>query len=556
MGYVYKAQFWVGLWLVAVIAIATAIWHEDRFFAMSGLPIAEVSRAVRDVSYRSEDDLRWKAIGGERQVVFDGDRIATGRSSNAILDFGDGRTAHVGEDTSLGISTIRQTDGITYILTLPKGLLAIKNSSKKQAAHKNALFPIIVRTGGKDFLIEPGQEKGIAKTSRGVTEYKPERVKAMTFKKTVAPEPQIINEPLPVDVPTVVTVATPNPPPPTVADLAPTPQVQLDAAPSPVPVVGLAPKSSVEVPKPSISGSEIQITTRLAPMYFTFESFGSLGRSSITIEWKEPSNLPKGWSPALELSVGRSKKQITLPRGRKHQLAWSDFGPLRAQTARDGVPCARVLIRGGAKINGESSPQWSFQDKALETSVCSYKEASGNVPLLVAMSDLVTTGNTQDGVFAQRSQEGLQYQMVVQSASQYVALLPIMGRAKALKVTKVPGYAENGVFIAKSGRIIMQLAGPGFSPTQADQMMAFLGGDFVFKGSRSSLYDATQMSVDQLKSWVANNTQQGKKVYVHRSGSLLPISRDFLEERREVAAFVKSVASQLFVEKVEVIAFK
>jgi hypothetical protein len=45
-------------------------------------------------------------------------------------------------------------------------------------------------------------------------------------------------------------------------------------------------------------------------------------------------------------------------------------------------------------------------------------------------------------------------------------------------------------------------------------------------------------------------------VYVHRSGTLLPISRDFLEERREVAAFVKAVASQLFVEKVEIIAFK
>jgi hypothetical protein len=43
---------------------------------------------------------------------------------------------------------------------------------------------------------------------------------------------------------------------------------------------------------------------------------------------------------------------------------------------------------------------------------------------------------------------------------------------------------------------------------------------------------------------------------VHRTGTLLPISRDFLEERREVAAFIKTVASQMFIDKVEIIAYK
>ena len=85
---------------------------------------------------------------------------------------------------------------------------------------------------------------------------------------------------------------------------------------------------------------------------------------------------------------------------------------------------------------------------------------------------------------------------------------------------------------------------------------AFTGADIVFKGARSSLYDASHLSVDQLKTMVSQNMAQGKKVYVQKSGNLFPVSRDFLEERREVAVFIKSIASQMFTEKVDIVAYK
>jgi len=545
MSSVNKAGIWVGIWLVAVTALVTTLWHEDKFFALSGLPIAEVSKANRDVSYRSEDDLRWKSISGESQVVCDGVKIATGRCSNAVMDFGDGRAAHIGEDTSVGISTIRQSKGMTYILTLPKGLLAIKNSSVAREEKGKNRFPIIVRTGGKDFLIEPGQEKGIAKTTRGVAEFKGERLKTMTLKKDIVPEPIIVNEPLPVEIPQL---------PPSIPVVEPTPPVLAVKEPAKEKVVEQKPQARPLATE--VVGSEIQLTSQLAPAYFTFDSFASVGSGSFVIEWKEPSSTPSGWRPAVEIGSGLATKRIVLKKGGKQQLAWSDFGALKGKTGSDGLPCVKLTIRGGAQIEGDSTPKWSFKKQTLETVLCSYKDASANVPMVVGVSDLVLDGPGLSGVFPQRSAEPLKYQMVAATSSQYLALLPLMSRSKFIKILKVPGFSESGMFIAKSGKIVMQLAGAGFNATAADQILSIVGGDFVFKGARSSLYDATQLNVDQLIEWVSNSAQQGKKVYVHRSGTLLPISRDFLEERREVAAFVKAVASQLIVEKVEIIAFK
>jgi hypothetical protein len=102
----------------------------------------------------------------------------------------------------------------------------------------------------------------------------------------------------------------------------------------------------------------------------------------------------------------------------------------------------------------------------------------------------------------------------------------------------------------------MQLAGSGFTAKSADRMLKITGGDFVYKGSKSALYDASAYSADELKEWVSKSESSGRKVYVQRSGHLLPISKDFLEERREVAAFIKTVASQIFTEKVDIIAVK
>lgn len=527
MSSVYKSGLAIGLWFMAVVAVVTMLWHEERFFALGGSPIALVSTANRDVSYRSEDDVRWKAIGGRKQVVFDGDKIATGGSSSAAMDFGDGRVAQIGDDTTMGISTIRQAKGLTYIINLPKGSVAIKNSPASTKNKGKNLFPIIIRAGGKDFLIEPGEEKGIVKTTSGVAEFKGiVRPRVISIPKEPVAEPVAMIDPLP----------PPPPPPPLVKEKIPEP---------------LPP-----TPEPEALGSEIEITSSMAPRYFTFDSLDATKSAATILEWKEPSSLPTGWRPAIELTSGSNTKRVLLKRGGKHQLTWSDFGAVKGQAGTDGLPCAKLAVRAGAQVEGKLGPKWAFSKQLIETSLCSYKDAAVNVPIVVALSSLASTGSTRPGTFSSQPIQPLKYQIVATTPSQYLSLIPLMSRAGYLRIAKIPGFSETGVFVAKDGKIIMQLSGSGFNASAADQILAFSGADFVFKGPRSSLYDATQMGTDELKEWVSKRSQQGKKVYLPRSGTLLPISRDFLEERREVAAFVKAVASQLFVEKVEIIAFK
>ncbi len=528
---------WFGLWLAAVAGVSYTLWHEDSFFALSGTPVASITSAERDVSYRGEDDVRWRPIGGKNQPVFDGDKIATGGKSGASMDFGDGRIAKIGDETSVSVSTIRQTSGLTYILNLPKGSVEIKNSRSPKTG--KARFPIIIRSGGKDFLIEPGEEKAIVKTRSGVVMFKgPAPKKIQEIPKQEAPQIEVLM----VADPEPVKEEPPPPPPPKVVVVVPPKK--------PIPVPPPPP------PEPEVEGTEMAITSSIPKVYYTFDSLDAVKGQMIALKWSEPESAHESWVPLLELSNGSVKKVIELKKGGVASLGWGDFGPIKADSAGDGLPCALLTLRGGAKITVASGVKTSFSKVAKETKICSYKDGAANVPLVVGMSHIDGDRPPKTGAFTAVTPEPLRYQIVATTAAQYLALMPLASKSSYIKIARVPGFAERGVFVAKSGKVIAQLSGSGFNAAASDKVMGYLSGEIVFKGARNSLYDATSLSADQLKEWISKNTQQGRSVYVHRTGTLLPISRDFLEERREVAAFIKTVASQMFIDKVEIIAYK
>jgi hypothetical protein len=531
-------EVWFGLWLVAVTAVSYTLWHEDRFFALSGTPVASITKAERDVSYRGEDDVRWRPIGGKNQPVFDGDKIATGGKSGASMDFGDGRIAKIGDETSVSVSTIRQTSGLTYILNLPKGSVEIKNSGTAKPG--KARFPIIIRSGGKDFLIEPGEEKAIVKTKSGVVMFKgPVPKKIQELQKQEAPQIDVL---MVADPEPIKEEVLPPPPAPKIVAVKP-------KQPDPIP-------QTPPTPEPEVEGTEMMITSGIPKVFFTFDSLDAVKGQMMTLKWSEPRSAHQSWVPMIELTNGAVKKVIGLKKGGVAGLSWGDFGPIKADSAGDGLPCALLVLRGGAKITLTSGAKTSFSKETKETKICSYKDAAANAPLVVGMSHIEGDRPVKTGAFAAVSPEPLKYQIIATTAAQYLALMPLASKSAYIKVARVPGFSDRGVFVAKSGKVIAQLSGSGFNAAASDKVMGYLSGEIVFKGTRNSLYDATALTADQLKEWISKSTQQGRSVYVHRTGTLLPISRDFLEERREVAAFIKTVASQMFVDKVEVIAYK
>lgn len=555
MGSGNKINLLFGAWLVCVAATVGLLWHEDKFFAVGGTPVATITKTQRDVSYRSEDDVRWKTLASSGQNVFDGDKVATGKRSSALIDFGDGRAANVGEDSGLTFSSIRQKSGLTYILGLSKGSVAIEKVTLASTKAAKNQFPIIIRSGGRDYQIEPGEEKGITRDDRGVVEFKGRRKPRGAAKVSVV-SPDVA--PLPVPVPAIPLAA-----------IEPVPQEASVVAPvaEPIPAPKHIPKpvvpAKVKKPEVKVAGTEIDLdTSHLKPAYYSFQSLaGSRGEIG-NLKWKEPilTDLPAdaAWTPAVELYSSAGKKQLALPKGGLSlSLKTDDFGSLKSETQRDGVPCAILKMRGGAKMTIRGKTVWTFSDSAKEVLICSYKDAGNNVPLVVGLASLAGDGNQSRGpIFPAPAGMGLGFQMIVTTASQYNSLLSLMTQSSSFRVAKAQGLAENGVFVAKGGKIVMQLAGSGFNAKSADQVRELTGADLVFKGARSSLYDASHLSVDQLKTMVAQNMAQGKKVYVQKSGNLFAVSRDFLEERREVAVFIKSIASQMFTERVDIVAYK
>ena len=576
-------SFILGVWLVAVGSTAALLWHQDRFFATSGLPFARISTTTKDVTYRSEDDIRWKPISGSGQSIFDGDKLATGPASSAIVDFGDGRAANLGAETSVAMSTIRQSSGLTYIISLSKGSVAVQKVKISNPKIKSA-FPIIIRSGGRDYQIEPGQEKGISRDDKGVREFagkhRPSKatpvasdnssgagvsdlkISAAVVEKLIQEVPSNLGAGAPDNAALLgsadggnkiapkVKVSEPKKNPPKLPALAATRPSVPEKAPAPA-----------EMPKVAASQLELDFSS-LGSEYFTFQSLSSVGGEIGILKWREPGNAKilaetQGWSPAVELKSGSNRKEVALPSTGQFTLKVEDFGTLAPAVERDGIPCASLELRGGSKTTQPGKkPMWSFGGEAREIVICSYREAVNKLPLLVSVSSLEAGTAKRPRIFKKPGVSGLGIQLVLTTPSQFSAILPILIASENFRVSTSQGMSQQGVFVSKSGKAIIQLAGPGLTANKADQIRAAFGADVVFKGSIKAPYDASGLSTEQFKEMVSNSATTGRKLYLLREGSLFPISRSFLEERKEVAAFIKSVSSQLFTEKVDIIAYK
>jgi hypothetical protein len=635
-------------WLLAVGGVSFFLLNEEKFFALSGTPVARVGFTKNTVSYRSEDDTRWKFIAGPGHPLFDGDRISTGVDSSAKIDFGDGRLAVVGEDTNISVRTIRQQEGLTFIISMPSGAVGIE-TRKRQIAQNKVRFPIIIRSGGRDFSIEPDEEKGVVSSKKGSVQFsgkimpnvkrnaqerKPlptaasvviaegvpstaishaeargilsgqestsESVGADSVESNSGRQALLLMSPVLMQViakdisiadsssslagsvgsevegkqvvETAASKSLPaassvrqqkqaitksrriNPAAPNHSDSsAHKEKIERDVlSKTPQPM-----SSPVTSRQPILSGLEVSLdTSKLAPVLFSFKSLSGLKGSLGELRVAFPKITPPGWSPLVELSDGFRKFAMTNVKSGNRELMIEDFGGLKSSMTQDGLPCASLSIRSGAKLVDTGGERVSMSEGEFQIKVCSYRDAINNVPVIIGLSDLDPQSSERPLIFKRLGSNDLRFQLIVTNPSTYTALLPIMERSQNIRVSPSKGVAESGFFIGKSGKVIMQVAGSGLTATTADRLMKVVSGDIVYKGSRSALFEASALSSEELKAWLSKGTSDGRKVFVHRAGRVFPISKDFIEERSEVAAFVKSVSSQIFTEKVEVVAYK
>lgn len=545
---------WVGL----VVVIVSGLMLEDRFFAIEGKPVALLKSASRGVTFRAEDDVKWKTVG-KSQGFFDGDRVSTGPGSSANVSFGEGRSVEMAQDTIIAISSIREATGNSFIINLIKG--GIKPVVPDQAKHA-----LVVMSGTSTFIVEPGEERGFAKPIGGSLHEFSAKEKFPIHSKRAESDrerfvlPVTFTAPalkeLPPEEPEVLAVsavAVPSATP--VVTVQPTPVVtpKIKAKPSststqtPVPTVAARPRVDMKQVMPVIVESSI------LPTYMTLNS---LDDSAQSIDIKVDSSKLNGSSYRgfVQVQSGRIKKELPIQNG-VAQFKLTDELLSRSQNEYLGpIPCVRLELNAGVKVESEGASQLS--DKGIVTRICSLHDAKAKLPLKVGLASLQAPISDRK-FFASNYRAGnYPIQLIVTQSSDYLKLLPYMRSSASFQISTGAALTETGTFSVDASKIVCQFGGSGFSPQIADKLMNILGHAFVFKGRRSAIQDVSALSLDAFKDWISKKTDEGKNVYIRAKATFVPVSRDFMNERKEVAEFVKKASGAIFLEKVEIIAFR
>jgi hypothetical protein len=613
-----KSAFAV-LWVVAVVGVLLALNLEDRYFSVAGKSVAKMSQVNREVTVRSEDDLRWRPIK-VKQGIYDGDKVATGPASEATIDFGEGRKGIVGPDSVVAISTIRQKDGNSFILNLIKGGI-------KPIVPKNSRSQLIVTSGTSTFYVEPGEAKGFAKPVGGTIRQFSSRERfpvVVTKSSTPPPAPvaqkfilpvslvQVVEKlpavevqkipppkPIPVEPPPVVEqVAAVEPEVSEVAspEMVATPAVvaspEVVASPSPIatPVASpavVAPAAPVESPiiasvSPVPSAAPLKAVEEVKPVaeqpkavektidassslpsieegsipgdLYTLSSLKDVTGVVAKIAVKANPKAPASAIHGLEVQIGSLKTKVNATQNRVAiQIA---KGQLSANASSGEIPCAEIKIRGMVVVSDHGKQTDAIQSNGKIFKVCSLGDVAGKAPLSISLTNLAAPSSSTDVFKAPTAAQNYGFQFQLLNSGDVRKILPYVRSATGFKIAKGQALAPTGVFGVTMGKAVAQFSGSGFTPTIYDNIMKTMGYSMVYKGSSKALYDASKLNPEQFQNWISENTSEGKKVYIPMRGNLVPISRDFMSQRTEVAEFVQRSSKTLVTEKIEIITYQ
>ena len=463
------------------------------------------------------------------------------------------------QDTIIAISSIREATGNSFIINLVKG--GIKPTVPDKAKHA-----LVVMSGTSTFVVEPGEERGFAKPIGGSLHEFSAKEKFPIHPKKAEPDHERFVLPVAFTAPAIKDLPPEEPDVVAVSAVAPSVALVPVATPEVVqPTPLITPKivakvartpAPTPVPKPKADFSKVLpviVENSLLPTYMSLEE---LSDSTQTIEFKV--DVPKLLSPEyralVQVRSGQIKRELPIQNGLVQLNLTSDLLSGGTKEYMGPIPCLHVELNPGIKsASGDTS---SFSEKAVVTKICSLQDAKAKLPLKVGITSLEGPVNDRKLFASTYRVATYPIQIIVSKSSDYVKLLPYIRSATAFQVSAGAGLTQTGIFSVDSSKVVCQFGGSGFSAQNADKLMNILGHSFVFKGNRAALQDVSSLSLDGFKDWIAKKTGEGKNVYIRAKATFVPISRDFMNERKEVAEFVKKASGSIFLEKVEIIAFK
>jgi hypothetical protein len=597
------------VWGSLMVAICVALTSEDKFFATTAKPIASIADPKKNVTFRTEDDISWRPVK-KRQGFFDGDRISTGPSSSATIDFGEGKKGFMGPDTIVSISSITQTEGKSYIVNLVKGAI-------KPVVPAKAKNQIIVTSGLNTYFVEPGQERGFAKQSSGVIRELSHKERLASAVKTSKPSatpkvfivPQstaksIANMPsvsipaLPtelkfsdrsksrlmpkiaaakaVEIPSFIDESLPNG-----LENSEVKRVKIEVAPEvktlrakllpkkpEASLTNVRPKPIAKKPVLAIVKNEPAVDFNpyvpsvvngsVADTYVLLSSLNSLGNETIEVGLQSNKLGLPSQMIGVQVRSGTSTRDyfadaqdISVINLRSIHLANTPkmtFG---------GIPCAFIGLSPLVKGRDNSGERSQVGPEFKKIKICSLHDAKVNLPLKISIDSFAPSAEEPARIAPYRKLESTSpISLTLTNANDYLKITRLlMNASQGFSVARARALTGTGIFTVKSGEARIQISPNDISESSVDEMMQFFNHDFTFKGDADSLYRTSGLSLDALRELVKTSDMAGKKMFIRSKGLLLPVSSEFLRERPEVGEFVQSVSSVLFTKRVSILSY-
>jgi hypothetical protein len=522
----------VAAWVAAVAGVAMALYRQDSFFAVESRPVAKIEKRRGTVLRRAEGLVRWLETR-DGEGVQDGDRVATGKASSTAVGFGFGRMLVLGEESQVQITGIRDATGqFAYVINLVRGTIVaeVKGSCR-------ACPPLVVRAGEDSYTITVGRRVGV---------HKPIDAKA---KKFTAPRGPLL---------AVRALAPP---------WLPQPVLPPDSDDAATEDDHVEPTSQPEVAVSNASARGFEVASR-APAagatLWTVKPLANLDASAIDLPIAPPAKKPAGanWRPAIGLSApgakgapkdrllgGAQDLTIRMPLGRFRRVA--------ASKQRGALRELAVVVSGGAQVTKGQQKIESYGGASTTLRIMTFGESPGG-PVSLGFDRLQVAPD--DGPWmSSKTEESLATLPIVVRlalAQDYGAMLPLVRGASRVGSGAGGPSGADGVFVVRRDAVVAQLSGGGVDAGVSRTMLDVLGADFVFRGSRAALYDARSKTKSATVDWVDAALTQGKVLYILKRDKLYPVSREFIKTNADVARFIDGQARAVFLEKVDILAWR
>ena len=529
-----------GVWCASIAAVGLAIYHQDRFFMVKKRAIAVLGSKSGAILVRPAGEVRWQETV-DRQVLNDGDLVAAGQESSAGVDFGDGNTLQLAEEAQVQITAISRNNGkdFAFVVKLLRGAV-IAQSQNRTCTDCPSL---ILRAGDKTVNLTQGRSVGLAKAigdEGAITRFDPKTQPPPPI--VVGPRPTMLQ--MPRELLTLSAAVPPSKAPKEVAE-PPAPPVR---KPVPPPAPPLKAKGlEVRLGVPAVGSTIWTIKPVMAIANEIIEVPITLAR-----EGDERARI-RG---LVEIS-GRAAPEVQEVTGTAARISVAKMRAIGRVSGSGVAKSYEVQVRGGVEVAQGTRSERSFSGSKLLLKLVTLGEPDAG-PMTVALDRLAPSTATATWMSPKEALavEGSPILVRLPSTADYGKLQNIVLGSRSIGGDRVGPGSGSGIFVVRNHAVVAELGGTALDEAAIRQLLEVLGGDVVFKGSRAAFYDAREQKPGEQAAWANDLLETGQSLYILKRDKLYPVNREFAKSSADVAAFIDAQARALFVEKVEILAWR